>query len=112
MANKSYNIGHFDHPVQFLRPERTISESGERELHYVDAGSRYCEVQDAKLAADETQDALTEEQTFVLKTWHAREASTDWRVRFDGQDYAIIRVERLRYGITFYYIRRIDLCNE
>lgn len=112
MASKDYHIGRFNVPVQFLRPERTIGDSGERELTYVDAGSRYCEVQDARLAADQTQDALTEEQTFVLKTWHARGASTDWRVRFDDRDFTIIRVERQLYGITFYYIRRIDLCNE
>lgn len=109
---RDYNIGLFTERVCFLKPFVTISGTGEREVAYLEAHVRYCEVTEPALKAEETQEALAEEQTYQLKTWTVRQASTAWRVCFGGVTYDIIRVSPQRYGKTYYTIRRTDLCNE
>lgn len=109
---KQWNIGRFTEPAEFLRPARRVSASGERETTWQRITVRYGEVEDPLLSATRGSDALPEEETLLLKTWHVEEATTECRVRLDGLLYDIGKVARQRGSITFYYIRRIDLCNE
>lgn len=109
---KDYHIGRFSELVKFLRPERTITATGERQTSWLPDAHRYCEVVDSVRSAEQMQDALAEEQTYLLKTWHVHGASTEWKVGYLGVTFDVIKVERQRYGITYYYIRRTDLCNE
>lgn len=109
---KDYHIGRFTEPVRFLRPERTITATGERQTSWLPDACRFCEVSDSVRSAGQTQDALAEEQDCLLKTWHVHGASTEWKVSYMGATFDVVKVERQRYGITYYYIRRTDLCNE
>ena len=109
---KLWNIGQFTEVVEFLQPVRVVSASGERETTYRKQAERYCEVEDTALSASSSHDALPEVQTLLLKTWSVAGASTEWRVRYGGVVYTIDKVARQRGSITFYSVRRIDLCNE
>lgn len=55
---------------------------------------------------------MPEVQTLLVKSWDVSEASTEWRIQFRNEQYDIIRIDRKRMGVTFYYVRRTDLCNE
>lgn len=109
---RDYNIGWFTEPVAFLLPVKSVTDTGERTVSYYDERVHYCEVDDIKYSDELTQEALAEEQTHTLKTWTVDKASTEWRVRYRGDIYNIIRIEHQRNNKTIYYIRRTDLCNE
>lgn len=98
--------------VGFLKPERVISASGERETSYLLQTKRYCEVEDPTLVAQRNSDSMPELQTLIVKTWSVGGATTEWRLRYNGALYDIEKVTRQRGSITFYTVRRIDLCNE
>ena len=112
MAGKDYNLGRFTEDAEFLRPIQVETATGERETTYDTSVKRLCEVNDVVLKADESQDALPEEQTLLLKTWTVAGASNDWRIKYGDVVYDIIRIERQLRGITFYYLRRTDQCTE
>jgi len=109
---RDYDIGRFSAAVDFLRPVREVTDTGERSVTYHKEATHYCETEDVKYSEELGQDAMPEEQTHTLKTWTAIGVSTEWRVRYLGDIYNIIRIEHLRYNKSIYYIRRTDLCNE
>lgn len=112
MAKKEYSIGSFNEVVCFYRPERSETASGERETQYVPCCERFAEVTDRLSSQEEAQEALPEVQTLLVKAWDVSEASTEWRIQFRNEQYDIIRIDRKRMGVTFYYVRRTDQCNE
>ena len=112
MAGQDYNLGRFNEDAEFLQPIQVETATGERETTYDTSVKRLCEVNDVVLKADESQDALPEEQTLLLKTWNVPGASNGWRVKYENVVYDIIRIDRQLRGVTFYYLRRTDQCNE
>lgn len=109
---KDWNIGQFTEVVEFLRPVRSLSETGARTTSYEVAGKRYCQVDDVTWEPKDEQNALAEDERFLIKTWTVTGANTEWRVRYNDKQYDIVRAVKKRGSITFYEIRRTDLWNE
>lgn len=109
---KEWNIGQFTEVVEFLRPIRSLSNTGARNTSYETAGKRYCQLDEISLEPKEVQSALAEDEQFILKTWNVTGANTEWRVKYNDKTYDIIKSVKKKGSITFYTIRRTDLCNE
>lgn len=108
---RNYHIGRFTELASFVRPTWTVTKTGERETAYVDCGCRYGEVDEDVRADELAAEALAEGQTLCFKCWEVRAATTEWRVRLRGMLFQVVKVVPQRSHVTFYYLRRIDLCN-
>lgn len=112
MAGKDYRIGKFTERVEFLEPVVVETESGARNNQYVTAESRDAEIVDFQLQSGEEQSAMVENETYVVKTWKVEGADTSWRLKWNEKIYQIDKVSKVTCSVSFYYIERIDLCNE
>lgn len=108
-STKSYNLGRFNEGVNFLRPERTVSDSGARSTEYVLHAQALAEISDDLSEAKELQQALAEEESYCVKTWTIGGVTTEFRVEYDGRMFDIVKIQRQMRGISFYYIKRNDL---
>ena len=110
MATKDYNIGKFTESVIFLCPIEVITESGARETQYVISASRDAEVTDYSREHRQEQSALTEGESYIVRTWSVANANTSYKIRWNDVLYDVAKVVRLTATISEYYIERLDLC--
>ena len=96
----------------FLRPDTVTTESGAQENKYIVAAMRHAEITDYSREHQQVQSALTEGESYVIKTWAVPGTDTTFKVEWNGVKYDLIRVVKVSPKIGEYYIERNDLCEE
>ena len=107
-----YNIGNFMEKVVFERPTKTASDVGERIDTWETLAERLCEVTDASDSGSEQKEALSAEESFLVKCWDVPGLTTECEAVYNGKRYSIARINRKLRGIVFVDITRLDLCGQ